>query len=139
MILNHKGKSTHNFLLFLMKNRILTFNMYFASLKYTSSTFVASLFNIVPSWTFYLPSHQVDTKTLMKVVDVKNPYRMAKILGTLISLAGVMTITLYKGPALQSLWGASIHIKRLSVHENWVKGSILTIASCITWDILYIM
>ncbi|XVE72960.1 hypothetical protein DITRI_Ditri11bG0079600 [Diplodiscus trichospermus] len=113
---------------------ILTLNMYFASLKYTSSTFVVSLFNTVPSWTFVLA-----IILRMEVVDVKNPHGIAKILGTLISLAGVMTITLFKGPAVQSLWGASIHIKRLSVHKNWVKGSILTVASCITWAIWYIM
>ncbi|OMP09743.1 Drug/metabolite transporter [Corchorus olitorius] len=112
----------------------LTVNMYFASLKYTSPTFVASFFNTVPSWTFVIA-----IILRMEVVDVKNPRGIAKILGTLTSLAGVMTITLYKGPALQSLWGAPIHIKRLSVHENWVKGSILTVASCITWAFWYIL
>ncbi|OMP09742.1 Drug/metabolite transporter [Corchorus olitorius] len=113
----------------------LTLNMYFASLKYTSPAFVASIANIVPSWTFVIA-----IILRMEIVDVKNPRGIAKILGTLISLAGVMTITLYKGPALQSLWGALIHIKRLSVHEkNWVKGSILTVASCISWAIWYIL
>ncbi|XWS31447.1 hypothetical protein CRYUN_Cryun23aG0076700 [Craigia yunnanensis] len=112
----------------------LTLNMYFASLKYTSPTFVASLLNTVPSWTFVLA-----IILRMEVVDVKNPRGIGKILGTLISLAGVTTITLYKGPAVQSLWSAPIHIKRLSVHENWGKGSILTVASCIMWALWYIM
>ncbi|XP_022727877.1 WAT1-related protein At4g08290-like [Durio zibethinus] len=67
----------------------------------------------------------------MEVFDVKSPRGIAKILGTLISLAGVTVFTLYKGPALQNLWDAPIDMKRLSIHENWVKGSILTIASCI--------
>ncbi|OMO59429.1 Drug/metabolite transporter [Corchorus olitorius] len=78
----------------------------------------------------------------MEVVDVKNPRGIAKILGTLISLAGVTTITLYKGPALKSLWDAPIHIQKrsaTSVHENWVKGPILSVASCITWAMWYIM
>ncbi|XVF71978.1 hypothetical protein PTKIN_Ptkin12aG0083900 [Pterospermum kingtungense] len=76
----------------------------------------------------------------MEVVDVKSPHGIAKVLGTLISLAGVMVITLYKGPALQGLWDAPVHIKgSISIHENWVKGSILTIASCITWSSWYIM
>ncbi|TYG45110.1 hypothetical protein ES288_D11G149100v1 [Gossypium darwinii] len=77
----------------------------------------------------------------MEVVNVKNPRGMAKILGTLISLAGVTTITLYKGPAVQRLSAAIVHINRHSgsVHENWVKGPILTVASCITWAIWYIL
>ncbi|XVF21611.1 hypothetical protein REPUB_Repub12eG0105000 [Reevesia pubescens] len=121
------------FLLSLIGN-CLTLNMNYASLKYTSPTFVASIFNTVPSWTFVLA-----IILRMEVVDVKNPRGIAKILGTLISLAGVSTITLYKGPAVQSLWGALIHIRRLSVHENWVKGSILVVASCISWAIWNIM
>ncbi|XP_022759764.1 WAT1-related protein At5g07050-like [Durio zibethinus] len=121
------------FLLSLIGN-CLTLNMNFASLKYTSPAFVASLFNTIPSWTFVLA-----IIFRMEVVDVKNPRGIAKILGTLISLAGVTAITLYKGPAVQSLWGAPIHIKRLSVHENWVKGSFLAVFSCITWAVWYIM
>ncbi|MCD9559951.1 hypothetical protein HAX54_018330 [Datura stramonium] len=66
---------------------------------------------------------------------------MAKIIGTLVSLAGVMTMTLYKGVALKNLWQPLIYIHQGNnvVKENWVKGSILTVASCITWSILYIM
>ncbi|XP_039032619.1 auxin-induced protein 5NG4-like isoform X3 [Hibiscus syriacus] len=75
----------------------------------------------------------------MEVVDVKNPRGIAKILGTLTALAGVTIITLYKGPAVPSLWSALVHINKPSVHENWVKGPILTVASCITWAIWYIL
>ncbi|MBA0846056.1 hypothetical protein Goarm_023008 [Gossypium armourianum] len=111
-------------------------NLHFASLKYTSPTFVATLFNTIPSWTFIIA-----VILRMEVVNVKNPRGMAKILGTLISLAGVTTITLYKGPAVQRLSAAIVHINRHSgsVHENWVKGPILTVASCITWAIWYIV
>ncbi|XWS76278.1 hypothetical protein CRYUN_Cryun01aG0161600 [Craigia yunnanensis] len=112
----------------------LPINMFFTSLRCTSPTFVASVFNTVSSLTFVIA-----ILFRMEVVDVKSPRGIAKIIGTLISLAGVSIITLYKGPALQSLWDAPIHMKRLSIHENWVKGSILTIASCITWSSWYIV
>lgn len=75
----------------------------------------------------------------MEVVDIKNPRGIAKILGTVISLAGVTVITLYKGPAMRSLYDAPIHMKSISIEENWVKGSILTVASCITWASWFIM
>ncbi|XWS46951.1 hypothetical protein CRYUN_Cryun14cG0112200 [Craigia yunnanensis] len=108
--------------------------MFFASMGCTSPTFVASVFNTVSSLTFV-----ISILFRVEVVDVKSPRGIAKILGTLISLAGVTVITLYKGPALQSLWDAPIHVKRLSIHVNWVKGSILAIASCITWSSWYVM
>lgn len=75
----------------------------------------------------------------MEAVDVRNPRGIAKIFGTLISLAGAMTMTLYKGPAVQSSPGAPIHITGNSVHENWTKGSILLIGSCISWSAWFIM
>ena len=76
----------------------------------------------------------------MEVLDLRNLRGMAKVLGTLISLAGVMTMTLYKGPIMRNLWHPVIHIQgNTATHENWLKGSILTIASCITWSIWYIM
>ncbi|XVF71977.1 hypothetical protein PTKIN_Ptkin12aG0083900 [Pterospermum kingtungense] len=113
----------------------LPINMFFTSMRCTSPTFVSSVYNTVSSLTFVIAIFFG-----MEVVDVKSPHGIAKVLGTLISLAGVMVITLYKGPALQGLWDAPVHIKgSISIHENWVKGSILTIASCITWSSWYIM
>ncbi|OMO55142.1 Drug/metabolite transporter [Corchorus olitorius] len=119
---------------YFLEGNALTMNMYFLSMENTSPTFVASIFNSVSSLTFVLA-----VILRMEVVDVKNPRGFAKVLGTLISLAGVTAITLYKGPALQSLWDAPIHITKRFVHENWVKGSILTVASCISWAMWYIM
>lgn len=75
----------------------------------------------------------------MEALDVRNLRGIAKLLGTLISLAGVITMTSYKGPAIQSFSGASQHIRSNFVHKSWTKGSILVIASCITWSIWYIM
>ncbi|KAL5792770.1 hypothetical protein ACOSP7_001364 [Xanthoceras sorbifolium] len=112
----------------------LTTNMYFASLRYTSTTFVSSMVNTISSLTFI-----VAVILRMEIVDVRDPRGIAKILGTIFSLAGVLTMTLYKGPALQSLKGALIHIGNNSAHENWIKGSILTVASCITWSMWYIV
>ncbi|KAM1234521.1 WAT1-related protein At4g08300-like [Malus sylvestris] len=112
----------------------LTLNLYFASLKYTSPTFVTSVANTIPSITFIIA-----VILRMEAVDVRNPRGIAKIFGTLISLAGAMTMTLYKGPAVRSSPGAPKHITSNSVHENWTKGSILLIGSCISWSAWFIM
>ncbi|XP_016650687.1 PREDICTED: WAT1-related protein At1g44800-like [Prunus mume] len=112
----------------------LTLNIYFASLKYTSPTFVTSIANTVPSLTFLIA-----VILRLEAVDVMSPHGIAKVFGTLLSLAGVMTMTLYRGPAVQSFPGASVHIRSDSVHKNWMKGSILIVASCISWSIWFIM
>ncbi|KAB2619868.1 auxin-induced protein 5NG4-like [Pyrus ussuriensis x Pyrus communis] len=66
--------------------------------------------------------------------------RVSKSFQYPISLAGVMTMTLYKGPIIRNLWPALIHVEgKSSIHENWLKASILTVTSCITWSAWYIM
>ncbi|KAI3469748.1 hypothetical protein Pfo_026411 [Paulownia fortunei] len=114
----------------------LTLNMYFTSLKYTSPTLLACMVNTIASLTFILA-----VILRMEIVNVRSLRGIAKILGTGVSLAGVMTMTLYKGPALKNIGRALIHISRSTavIQENWLKGSLLTIASCITWSIWYIM
>uniref|UniRef100_A0A2P2KF24 WAT1-related protein n=1 Tax=Rhizophora mucronata TaxID=61149 RepID=A0A2P2KF24_RHIMU len=112
----------------------LTINMYFASLRYTSPTFVTSVINTIPALTFV-----VAVILRLEVIDLKNCHGIAKILGTLLSLAGVMTITLYKGPRVQSLLGAPFHIRSNPVQKNWMMGSLLVVASCISWSIYFIL
>ncbi|XP_050251540.1 WAT1-related protein At4g08300-like isoform X4 [Quercus robur] len=112
----------------------LTLNMYFASLEYTSPTFGTSMINVVASLTFVIP-----VALRLEALDARNARGIAKVVGTLISLAGVMTMTLYKGPEVRSWKGAPIHLNRSnSVHENWIKGPILAGASCISWSLWYI-
>ncbi|WCJ24013.1 nodulin MtN21 /EamA-like transporter family protein [Euphorbia peplus] len=114
----------------------LTLNMYFASLRYTSPTFVASMVNTIASLTFVIA-----VALRMEGLDIRNPRGLAKLVGTLISLSGVMTMTLYKGPIMKSLGKPliQVHGSLSSNNESWLKGSILTVASCITWSIWYIM
>ncbi|XP_026421556.1 WAT1-related protein At2g39510-like [Papaver somniferum] len=113
----------------------LTLNMYFASLKYTSPTFLASMVNTIASLTLIIA-----VVLRLEVIDIKSIRGVAKVLGTVVSLAGVMTMTLYRGPAVKNLWSAIIHIGGNStIQENWLKGSVLVVASCITWSMWYIM
>ncbi|KAF3328236.1 WAT1-related protein [Carex littledalei] len=112
----------------------LTLNMYFTSLKYTSPTFVSSMVNTVASMTFVIA-----ILLRLEYLDAKSARGIAKILGTIVSLAGVTIMTLYKGPAVKNLWHGIGHIEGGTIHEDWLKGALLTIASCISWSIWYIM
>ncbi|KAF3661824.1 hypothetical protein FXO38_11468 [Capsicum annuum] len=111
--------------------------MYFVSLNFTSPTFVASMLNTIAALTFVLA-----VILRLEVVNVQDPRGIAKVIGTLVSLGGVMIMTLYKGVILKNLWHPIIYIHQGGnnvVKENWVKGSILTVASCIAWSIWFIM
>ncbi|XP_010262297.1 PREDICTED: WAT1-related protein At1g44800-like isoform X2 [Nelumbo nucifera] len=119
---------------FFLERISLTMNMYLASLRYTSPTFITSMLNTIAALTFVIA-----VVFRLEVVDVTNPRGIAKIVGTLVSLAAVMTMTLYKGPAARNISAALINIGNGSIHENWLKGPILTVASCITWSGWYIM
>ncbi|XP_027367282.1 WAT1-related protein At5g07050-like [Abrus precatorius] len=114
----------------------LTVNTYFASLQYTSSTFVASMVNTIACMTFLIA-----VALKLEALDLRNPRGIAKVLGTLISLAGVLIMTLYKGPVVRNLWHPLIHIprKNAAITENWLKGSLLTVSSCVTWSLWFIM
>ncbi|KAJ4726857.1 WAT1-related protein [Melia azedarach] len=113
----------------------LTLNLYFTSLKYTSPTFMTAIINTIPCMTFIIA-----VILRVEIVDIRSPRGIAKILGTLLSVIGVIVIAFYKGPAVPSLQGdAPVHVGTKSVHENWLKGSLLTVSSCILWSILFIM
>ncbi|KAK8682201.1 hypothetical protein V6N13_054595 [Hibiscus sabdariffa] len=124
-----------SFCLFDSDSVSLTLNMYFVGLRYTSPTFLAALVNTIASLTFIIA-----VLFRLEVVNLRNPRGIAKVVGTSVSLVGVTTMTLYKGPAIKSLGPALVHIQGKSPnHENWLKGSILIVCSCLTWSILYIM
>ncbi|KAL8525152.1 hypothetical protein ACS0TY_014681 [Phlomoides rotata] len=115
----------------------ITINMFFKGMEYTSPTFLACVVNTVASLTFIIA-----IILRLEIVNVRSLRGMAKILGVMVSLGGVMTITLYKGPALKNIGHAIVHMKgstAAGVQDNWLKGSILTVVSCITWSMWYIM
>uniref|UniRef100_A0A0E0K8U1 WAT1-related protein n=1 Tax=Oryza punctata TaxID=4537 RepID=A0A0E0K8U1_ORYPU len=100
----------------------LTLNMYFASLMYTSPIFVTSVVNTVASITFVIA-----IVVRMEIVDVRSIRGLAKIAGTVVSFAGA-PISIHGGGG-----GGG------GVHESWLKGSFLAVASCICWSIWYIL
>ncbi|XP_068493168.1 WAT1-related protein At3g18200-like isoform X2 [Phaseolus vulgaris] len=112
----------------------LTLNMFFASLKYTTPSFDASMTNTISSLTFIIA-----VALRLEVVDVKKPRGVAKVFGTVLSLFGAFIMTLYKGHTIQSLRGAPFHVRGNFVHNNWIKGSLLAGASCISWSLWFIL
>ncbi|KAI9087460.1 hypothetical protein K1719_030600 [Acacia pycnantha] len=114
----------------------LSLIMYFIGLNYTNPTFVTALYNTIASITFVIA-----VILRIEVINLRSPRSIAKIVGTLVSLGGVMIVTLYRGPIIRNVWPPLIHINNNDdqIHEEWLRGSLLVIASCVAWALWYIM
>ncbi|RDX61229.1 WAT1-related protein, partial [Mucuna pruriens] len=110
-------------LVFSLLESSLTLNIHSASLKCTYTTFVVAMLNTIPTLTFIIA-----VTLRLEIFDLRNPRGIAKVFGTMISLAGVLIMTLYKGFIMRNLWRPLIHIpvKSAAINESWLKGSLLT-------------
>uniref|UniRef100_A0A7N0TRI5 WAT1-related protein n=1 Tax=Kalanchoe fedtschenkoi TaxID=63787 RepID=A0A7N0TRI5_KALFE len=68
-------------------------NFYYTGLKYTSPTFSCAVSNMLPAMTFIMAV----IFRMEKIIDLKKVRCQAKIVGTALSVAGTMLMTLYKG------------------------------------------
>ncbi|XP_020524449.1 WAT1-related protein At5g07050-like isoform X2 [Amborella trichopoda] len=128
----------HMFLLGLLGITV-TQNCYILGLYYTSSTFSATVSNLIPVAVFI-----VSIILRMEKVDLRKITGQGKIVGTLVCLAGAMILTLYKGPELDifkhlkspdsitkllSTSQTSTHIKK-----NWILGPVFSLLAVATWS-----
>ncbi|EXC30687.1 Auxin-induced protein 5NG4 [Morus notabilis] len=118
-------------------------NFYYAGLKFTSPTFSCAMSNMLPAMTFVMA-----VLCRMEKVDVKKIRCQAKVLGTIVTVAGAMLMTLYKGNVINFFWTDHIHHLKSSAPEaaaaaaadkDWLKGSILLIIATLAWASFFIL
>ncbi|KAF9679501.1 hypothetical protein SADUNF_Sadunf06G0021400 [Salix dunnii] len=116
-------------------------NLYYAGLKYTSPTFSCAMSNMLPAMTFVMA-----VLCRMEVVHIKKVRCQAKVIGTIVTVAGAMFMTLYKGQVINLMWSAHVHNQTSSVtattgstDKDWVKGSILLIIATLAWASFFIL
>ncbi|KAJ6747655.1 WAT1-RELATED PROTEIN [Salix koriyanagi] len=90
-------------------------NLYYAGLKFTSPTFSCAMSNMLPAMTFVMA-----VLCRMEVVHIKKIRCQAKVIGTVVTVAGAMFMTLYKG-------------------QIGSKGSILLIIATLAWASFFIL
>ncbi|CAM0906108.1 unnamed protein product [Alopecurus aequalis] len=112
-----------------------TINLYSIGLNYASATSSSAIFNIVPVVAFILA-----VMFRMETLKLKSVHGMAKFLGILLCIGGVVALALYQGPQLKSFnhhpllqntrKGADGHPEK-----NWALGIFLMTASVVIWSL----
>ncbi|XP_057775025.1 WAT1-related protein At1g70260-like [Salvia miltiorrhiza] len=106
-------------------------NLAFVGLSYIVACGMA---NQMPALSFILPIILRSRK-----LDWKRSGSEARLIGSLISFVGAISLTLYKGPTITNNSLAPPLLVFTSTHENWVVGCILFAASSFAlavWNIL---
>ncbi|RLN11833.1 WAT1-related protein [Panicum miliaceum] len=105
---------------------------FFYGLQYTTATFAITFTNMAPVLTFLIA-------VLLRVesLNMKNKAGAAKIIGTLMSFAGVMLLTLYKGVALthQAEPSESPDHAAESGKKRWTLGTVALLANCLCFSL----
>ncbi|KAJ0040068.1 hypothetical protein Pint_28364 [Pistacia integerrima] len=105
---------------------------YIFGLDNTSPTFASAVENAVPAVTFIMAAILG-----IEQVHLTRKDGIAKVLGTLVSVAGASVITLYKGPIIYSPNPSSEKSDLLlgdTREKNWTLGCICLIGHCLFWS-----
>ncbi|XP_073315239.1 WAT1-related protein At1g21890-like [Primulina huaijiensis] len=117
---------------------VLDQNLYYMGMQYTSATFASAIVNVLPAFTFILA-----VIFRLEKVNLKKTYSLAKVIGTLATVAGAMIMTLYKGPIVDILWyshGGSHHkTAAVSADQHWIAGTIMVLSCIVGWSMFFIL
>ncbi|KAK9987055.1 hypothetical protein SO802_032006 [Lithocarpus litseifolius] len=117
-------------------------NFYYAGLKFTSPTFSCAMSNMLPAMTFVMA-----VLCRMEKLDMKKIRCQAKVVGTVVTVAGAMLMTLYKGNVINLVWSEHMHHSQSNApaqaagvsDKDWLKGSILLIIATLAWASFFIL
>ncbi|KAG6511608.1 hypothetical protein ZIOFF_029681 [Zingiber officinale] len=126
----------------ILERPVIDQNFYYAGLKFTSPTFSCAMSNMLPAMTFVLA-----IIFRMERLDLKQVRSQAKLIGTLVTVAGAMLMTLYKGPIMHMVW-----TKYMPIHpsesdsatddssgKNWFMGCIFLIIATLAWASFFVL
>jgi hypothetical protein len=80
----------------------------------------------------------------MEKVNLKKARYVAKVVGTLVTVAGAMLMTLYKGRVVEMVWTKHMHLHgpqpdAAAADKDWLMGSIFLIMATLAWASLFIL
>lgn len=79
----------------------------------------------------------------MEKIKIKERRGQAKVVGTIITVAGALVMIMYRGPIIEFVWtkGRAHHDDAAAGHNSaeWLKGTFLLIGSCFCWSAFFIV
>ncbi|KAL3342394.1 hypothetical protein AABB24_026421 [Solanum stoloniferum] len=112
---------------------IMAMGLFYYGLKETSATYATNFLNLVPIMTFIF-----STVSRVEKLRLKTRLGKIKLLGAMLCLAGVLTITLYKG----KVFYISRHHKYQNSsndHEHKLRGTIFLMCSCMSYGCWFLI
>ncbi|XP_059290665.1 WAT1-related protein At4g30420 [Lycium ferocissimum] len=117
-------------------------NMYFSGLYYSSSSIGSATGNLVPAFTFLMAWLMG-----LEKVQIKSLRSIAKVIGTILCVAGAVAMALVKGPKLLNSEfiptnGLLLVLGKESsenLDSNWMLGVTLLVASAFSWSFWLIL
>lgn len=120
-------------------------NFYYMGLKLTSPTYACALSNVLPAMSFVMA-----LLFRMERVNIKKVRSQAKIVGTIVCVAGAMLMTLYKGPIVQMVWSPRHQLPQtpssgtsagaaVTDKNDWIKGSLFIMVASLAWSAVFIL
>ncbi|XP_061364367.1 WAT1-related protein At5g07050-like [Gastrolobium bilobum] len=117
-------------------------NFYYAGLKLTSPTFSCAMSNMLPAMTFVMA-----ILCRMEKINIKKLRCQAKVVGTIVTVAGAMLMTLYRGPIVEMVWAKHNHHHNEtyaksttgSSDKDWFLGCLFLIIATLAWASLFVL
>ena len=84
----------------------------------------------------------------MEKINIKKVICQAKVVGTLVTVAGAMLMTLYKGPIVEMFWTEHVHphqapttvpVSTEAADKKWFLGSVFIFIATLAWASLYVL
>ncbi|XP_058008787.1 WAT1-related protein At5g40230 isoform X2 [Hevea brasiliensis] len=105
-------------------------------IRYSSPTMSSAMTDLTPAFTFLLA-----LISRMEKLDMRLQGSQAKSVGTMLSVAGALTVTLYKGQPITGVpsQNSSIDESLQVLPSNWVIGGILCAAGALGISLVYVI
>nr|GMD59011.1 WAT1-related protein At2g39510-like [Ipomoea batatas] len=118
---------------------VMQLDLFYSGMQYTTATFTASFYNVVPAITFILA-------WILRIekVNMRKVHSQAKVLGTVVTIVGAMIMTLVKGPNIGLPWTKHtdlIQTAATALHsqQDILKGAVMIIVACFFWACFIIL
>lgn len=109
-----------------------------SGIKFSSPTLASAIVNLVPAFTFILA-----IISRMEVLNMKKHSSQAKVIGTMVSIAGALVVTFYKGIPLINDANKNIEMGASGIFllgkSDWIIGAFLLAAGSFCLSLLFIV